>query len=522
VTSSGPQVLTAYGIIEGGVEGGVEVYRGVPFAGDAGGDNRFGPPPPVSPWRGVRDATRNGPASIQLPTSPPQYRVQDEQSEDCLSVNIWTPDSRARGLPVFVFFHGGAWIAGSNAVTTYDCGEWARRGIVGVTMNYRLGALGFLYLDELVDGADGTGVVGALDVLAGMAWVRENIAAFGGDPDNVTIAGSSAGGGMVNALLGMPAARGLFRRAFPMSISDPRDRQDAEGDRVSRAKSTALASALLERLGAAGESLEQLRARPASDFLLTPEFYAEIGERGIDWLTMPVPGHSAYPVHYFEALRAGQAADVQLLAGVALDENGGRYTRADEESERPTGTHESFDVLDHFRHRRPSGSAPPSAEEVIALYRAELRAAGRPDDVRDIVAAAGTDAGMIFSTVRRALLQSEHRSDTYFMLFAYPSPKDGGIHGAFHGVATPLLFHRQADPHWAEVLGTPPPTAMADALFNALVSFVATGDPNHSQAVPSLPHWEPFTPGHRAMMVVDVESRLMNDPLGRRLSLHGL
>lgn len=534
-TTVGIQVATTAGLVAGSVEDGVEVYRGVPFAADAGGENRFRAPQPLQPWDGVRDATTDGPASIQLRTSPPQYRVQDEQSEDCLSVNIWTPDSSEPGLPVFVFFHGGAWIAGSNAVTSYDGGEWARRGIVAVTMNYRLGGLGFLYLDELVEGADGTGILGALDLLAGMQWLRENIAAFGGDPNNITIAGSSAGGGMVNALLGMPAAKGLFRRAFPMSISDPRDRQDAQGDVVSRAKSTALAAALLERIGATGESLEQLQARPATDFVLTHEFYAELGAKGLDWLTMPVPGHAAYPEHYFEVLRRGEAADVQLLAGVALDENGGRHSRADEQAgATAVGRQESdhsviapeiteYDVLAHFRHRRPGSTPVPTEQEIIAVYGEQLRSAGRPDDLRDIDAAAGNDAGMVFSTMRRALLQAEHRDDTYFLLFAYPSPKDGGIHGAFHGVATPLLFHRPADPNWAEILGSPPPLAMADALFDALVSFVASGDPNSERwSDEPLPTWRPFTTADREAMVVDRVSRLVADPLGARLALHGL
>jgi para-nitrobenzyl esterase len=526
------QVTTVAGALQGAIEGDVEVYRGIPFAADAGGANRFRPPQPVTPWEGVRDATHDGPASIQMTTSPPQYRVQDEQSEDCLSVNVWTPDSTRTGLPVFVFFHGGAWIAGSNAVETYNCGEWARRGIVGVTMNYRLGGLGFLYLDELVEGADATGILGALDLVAGLEWIRDNIAAFGGDPGNVTISGSSAGGGMVNALLGMPEARGLFQRAFPMSISDPRERQDAEGDPESRARSTALAAALLDRIGATGESLEQLQARPASDFRLTQDFYADIRARGLDWLTMPVPGHPRYPEHYFEALRRGDAKDVQLLAGVALDENGGRHTRADEEGADVTGVQTDNpvaastgedDLLRHFRHRRVSPTPPPTVDEVIAVYGEELRAAGRPDDLRDIDAAAGSDAGMVYSTMRRALLQAEHRDDTYFLLFAYPSPKDGGIHGAFHGVATPLLFHRPTDPNWAETLGSPPPVDMADAFFDALVAFVATGDPNAAAHTGSaLPHWEPFTAERRTAMVVDVESRLVDNPLGRRLALHGI
>ncbi|MEZ0335217.1 MAG: carboxylesterase family protein, partial [Gemmatimonadales bacterium] len=199
------------------------MFRGIPFAKPPVGPRRFGPPEPPEPWRDVRDATRFGPASHQAnrPLAPILGILVDEESEDCLSLNVWTPAaSDGRRRSVMVWIHGGAWVIGSGSERTYDAARLVGRGdVVVVTINYRLGPFGFLRTRELGGGLDTTGNEAMLDQLAALEWVHDEIAAFGGDPDNVTVFGESAGSVNIACLLTMPRVRGLFHRAVLQSGS---------------------------------------------------------------------------------------------------------------------------------------------------------------------------------------------------------------------------------------------------------------------------------------------------------------
>jgi para-nitrobenzyl esterase len=190
------------------------MFKGIPYAAPPFGANRFQPPGPVERWDGIREAFSYGPTAPKSGYSSPVNALLMEPAipgEDCLNLNIWTPDVGRTGLPVVVWIHGGSFANGSGAVPQYDGSRFARDGVVCVTINYRLGADGFLYL------GDGVSNVGMLDQVAALAWVQENITAFGGDPHNVTISGESAGAFSVSTLLSMPRARGLFRRAIAES-----------------------------------------------------------------------------------------------------------------------------------------------------------------------------------------------------------------------------------------------------------------------------------------------------------------
>ena len=207
-------VRTSQGAVRGRTAEGVAIFKGIPYAAPPSGANRFRPPQPAEPWDGVRDALNYGPTVTKPPYFPPFDVLLPEPAiagEDCLNLNIWTPDPGKAGLPVMVWIHGGAFSNGTGAIATYDGSRFARDGVVCVTINYRLGVDGFLFL------GDGNANLGLLDQVAALSWVQENIAAFGGDPDNVTIFGESAGGMSVGTLLSMPRARGLFRRAIAQS-----------------------------------------------------------------------------------------------------------------------------------------------------------------------------------------------------------------------------------------------------------------------------------------------------------------
>src|SRR6478609_2261090 len=210
-----PAVRTKAGELRGTYENGIAVFRGVPYAAAPIGELRFSPPQPTPPWQGVRDATQDGPI-------PPQGRsrlahimgdFERRQSEDCLTLNIWTPAAYSKKRPVLVWIHGGAFASGAGSLPWYSGERFAANGdVVVVSINYRLGVLGFLCLPGVSDGN-----LGLLDQVAALRFVRDNIAAFGGDPDNVTVVGQSAGASSIAFLMTMPQARGLFRRAIMQS-----------------------------------------------------------------------------------------------------------------------------------------------------------------------------------------------------------------------------------------------------------------------------------------------------------------
>ena len=232
------------GPVRGSADAGIARFLGIPYAAAPFGPNRMRPPQPVEPWDGVRDATDYGPTSPKG-DYPPQYRTllpeRDIPGTECLNLNVWTPaDAVGTGrLPVLVWIHGGSFMNGSGANHEYDGTAFARDGVVCVTINYRLGAEGFLYVDG--DAGAGTANLGLQDQVAALRWVQDNIAAFGGDPARVTVAGESAGAMSVTTLLAMPSARGLFARAITQSGAAAHTLTPETGLLVSRV--------LAERLG---------------------------------------------------------------------------------------------------------------------------------------------------------------------------------------------------------------------------------------------------------------------------------
>jgi para-nitrobenzyl esterase len=208
------EAATASGRMRGIDNESCVVFKGIPFVAPPTGTRRFRPPQPVEPWDGVRDCTQFGPICPQHPWTGPgavntAFEGAQPMDEDCLFLNVWTPAVDDGRRPTMVFIPGGAFRTGSGSAPAYDGTAFARDGVVLVTLNYRLHALGFLALDGLFDCAEGSGNLGILDQIAALRWVRDNIAGFGGDPDNVTVFGESAGAMSIGTLLGTPAARGL-------------------------------------------------------------------------------------------------------------------------------------------------------------------------------------------------------------------------------------------------------------------------------------------------------------------------
>ena len=309
-SSSTPIVATGNGRLEGRKEKGLEVFRGVPFAAPPLGSLRWREPQAVAAWAGVRKADAYAASCMQKPGIPVAAGGTDGPlSEDCLYLNVWTPASGTGGRrPVMVWIHGGALVLGSGNVSLYDGTALAQRGAVVVTINYRMGALGF-FSHPAIDGSDSSSPVnyGLLDQIAALRWVRDNIAAFGGDPGNVTIFGESAGAQSVLALYASPLAQGLFHKGIAQSPYGIPSHTRAKAREVSEQMATAVG------LAGAGATAAQLRAVPATRFL-------QLGEKGPTLAPGFIVGDRALPQPILETFQQGKQARAPLIIGSNSDE----------------------------------------------------------------------------------------------------------------------------------------------------------------------------------------------------------
>jgi para-nitrobenzyl esterase len=305
--AASPVVRVETGLARGLETGGVRAYLGLPFAAPPVGDRRWRPPAPAASWTSVRDAATFAPAcpqkGVSMPGEPPP-----QTSEDCLYLNVWTPRRRsAKPLPVMVWIHGGGYANGATALPLYWGDRLAERDVVVVSINYRLGPLGFLAHPELsLEGGGSSGNYGLMDQIAALEWVRRNVAAFGGDPRNVTIAGQSAGAMSVSLLMASPRAEGLFQRAIGQSGGVFEPLQLAPSYRLAQAQTDGAAYAA--SLGAG--SLAALRALPASRLL----------DGRASSVSHPVVGDAVLPLSPYEAYVAGRQTKVPILVGDNADE----------------------------------------------------------------------------------------------------------------------------------------------------------------------------------------------------------
>jgi para-nitrobenzyl esterase len=491
----GPVANTTSGKNRGVVqENKVNAFRGIPYGAPTGGANRFMPPVKPESWTGIKETVEWGPEAPQGPhTEIPEVAATIPKgltiSEDCLHLNVWTNGLDARKRPVMVWLHGGGFTSGNGSYTMYDGANMARKhDVVNVTVNHRLNSFGFLYLSDLggpkYANASNCGI---LDVVAALEWVRDNIANFGGDPNNVTIFGQSGGAGKVSTLLAMPSAKGLFHRAIIQSGSNVRG--------VSRADATKTAETLMAKLSV--KTVPELQAVPMDQLIA-----ATLDTRGLR--LGPVVDGKTLPGDPFDPTAPALSAQIPLLIGsVEFEVNFFPATKLD-----PID-----DAELHAAVKQATRADDAKVDQLIALYRK-----GRPHasdiDLSQIIASDGFRTPVITEGERK----SAQTAPVYLYYFTWKSPVRDGKLKAFHTLEIPFALENVDEAK--SMTGTGPDRyALQEKMSGAWAAFARTGNPNHK----SLPKWPEFKTDQRATMILDNQCKVVNDPHGEeRVALAAL
>ena len=490
---------TTNGPVRGYRDAGVSLFKGVRYAAPPIGPLRFRPPAPPMRWTAPADALHLGAPAIQTGVPPgettggrgagdPPAPGQPGTSEDCLFLNVWTPGADAAARPVMVWLHGGGFGAGSGGAAMYDGATLARRGdTVIVTVNHRLNVFGYLNLAE-IGGHPSSGVAGMLDIVLALEWVRANIAAFGGDPGNVTIFGESGGGWKVSLLMAMPGARGLFHKAIVQS-GPGLTAQTA-------AKASDLARALLTHLGLAHwQALESL---PVAD--IHAAAVAAAGPNLADGFAPCLDG-IALPRHPFDPAAPDQSADVPLMIG----------TNKDEATLFQFGSSSFGHLTDADLERRATAAVGKKAPALIAALRAHF-----PDYSPSHLASAIQTVTMFWmNSIRLAERKADQaRAPVFMYQLAWETPVARGALKSPHALEIPLVFDNVEAARNFVGRGEEP-QAMADYMAPAWLAFARNGDPG----TPDLPAWPAYDRAARATMIFDLACRVETDPMSevRRL-----
>ncbi|MGV4988498.1 carboxylesterase/lipase family protein [Streptomyces sp. NRAIS4] len=500
-----PVVQLPAGRLRGGIEGDVVVFKGVPYAAPPVGDLRWRDARPHPGWSGTREATAYGPSSPQMYIEGGDPVLGGHGSppfdDDCLTLNVWTPAVDDARRPVLVWIHGGGFVSGSGSLPIYSGETFARDGdLVVVTLNYRLGPLGYLSFDDATAAGAQPANLWLTDQLAALRWVRDNIAHFGGDPDTITVAGQSGGALSTAALAGHPEAQKMFRRAIlqspPLGLHIPtRDEYRERAD------------AYLESAGV--KDVDELRQLPWPRLV---EAAGGLYARTVRWGYWPTP---FLPVrdevtlfrHPAETLLHGAATEIDVLIGwtreeanfnFALDPAYAKSTRAQ--------------VVGRIAERFGDGSAADVYDE----YARTRPGAGPVDVLMDLV----SDELFRVPCVELAEARAALGRPVWAFQFDFPAPVHGGRLAAAHCLALPFVFDNfDSWSHAPLVEGIDPVVGegLAKSMHQAWIAFARTGDPNH----PGMPEWEQYRQGGRTTMRFDSVTGPVNDLAGHARRLHG-
>jgi para-nitrobenzyl esterase len=498
-------VSTHAGRVRGYIRNGIYTFKGLPYAESTAGANRFMPPVKLNPWIGIRSCLSYGPVSPQ----PPQLDWQNDeanflvpqdngvQDEDCLRVNVWTSALGGQtNHPVMVFLHGGRFTTGSSQyLLAYDGENLARRGeVVVVSLNHRLGALGFMDLSQVDERYADSGNVGMLDVVAALQWVRDNIAAFGGDSARVTIFGHSGGAGKVATLLAMPSAQGLFHRAIAQSgpllkVRLPHGAQRMAQETLSelgvdRSRPAALQFMPYAQIVAAGAKVVARSSGP----MFSPDLSGS--EDTVGWA--PVFDGKVIVQQPFDPEAPLISAQVPILIGTTLNEAGTNIGRPDGEAM------SEAELLDRVKKQ-----VGDRAAQVVAIFR-ERTPQATPFDLWSRIASAPVRGAAIEQCKRKAALGA---APVWLYWFTWQTPVLDGRPHAFHGSELPFVFN---NPERCDSItgGGGEAIDLAHRMSDTWAQFARTGNPNPEgrQA------WPAFTPERGSTMIFDARSQAQNAP----------
>lgn len=501
--TSGATVATTAGKVRGTLQDKVHAFKGIPYAASTAGENRFQPPKKREPWTGVRDCFELGLRSPQLLSAfhgavPPEFESMDRDEpmgEDCLVLNVWTAGLGHGGKrPVMVWLHGGGYTSGSGGFICYDGTPLAKKhDVVLITLNHRLSVFGYLYLagiggEKYADSSN----LGNLDIIAALEWVRDNIAAFGGDPGNVTIFGQSGGGGKVSSLMAMPGAKGLFHRAIVQSGAavkgTPRDVANKS------------AELYLSKLNLKPDQIDQLQ-KMSTEQLLAPTGGGLFGAPGI--VLSPVVDGKTLPTDPFDPVAPEISANIPLMIGTV-------------ETEVTFFPNQVLDPIDdatlHARVKQTlRNAADDQVDKVIAAYKAGRPGASNTDIYLILASDATFRAGVLIEADRKAM---QGKAPVYQYYFTWRSPVREGKLRSMHTLEIPFVFDN-VDAAKSVTGSGEDRYALADKVSAAWVAFARTGNPNTKLA----PHWDAFDTTKRAVMVINDEWKLVNDPHGEEQRL---
>ena len=487
---------TAAGQVRGQRVGEVLVFKSIPYAAPPVGELRFAAPAPHQPWTGVRDATQSGPTAPY--NRPPAGDIDDQpvfgagwvKGDDYLTTNIWTPALTGPARPVLVYIHGGAFVLGASDVPLFDGTALAQKGVVLVSLNYRLGIEGFLKIKGVPSN------LGIRDQLAALRWVQANIARFGGDPANVTVCGESAGAMSVATLLASPATKGLFQRAIMMSGSGQAVLSGEQADRIAakyasvlRIKNTAEAYRRFtpEQLLAA-----QLKVTPKMVKLNTDE-YADPGSGTV--LYFPVIDGDIVPAVPLTGVQGGASSAVDVLVGYNSDE--ANYFLV------PTGLLKK--IKSNFVLTLAAKRLHPAPASLITVYKQ----AYPTKSLGELLSAMATAYQFQVPSVRFADAHARQPGRTYMYEFAWPSSVAASTYGAYHGLELPFVFNQRSITTGPRGMLGPSggPAELAEKMQSAWVEFARTGSPG----------WAPYTAAERQTMLFNTRSQLQTNPHAKEL-----
>ncbi|KKN30997.1 hypothetical protein LCGC14_0828460 [marine sediment metagenome] len=497
-------INTSTGKIQGYISDGIQIFKGIPFAEPPIGDLRFKPPVKKQPWEGVLEATEFGPYAYQGFTPLEMFVQEVKEDEDCLCLNIWTPSPDDKKRPVMVWIHGGAFVTGGGANLTYDGSPLTNRGdVVVVTINYRLGALGFLYIPGVTANA------GMLDQIAALNWVQNNIEVFGGDSNNITVFGESAGGCSILTLLAMPAAKGLFHKAIVQSapVLQPNPTLKSTNDLMNKfglkaGDMMALQNLKVEEIIKAQDEVlaEALEARETEIMGFRPSIDIEGG---------------TLPIHPLKALMKGEGKNIELLIG-CNEEEGELFSKFNPIFEKLKRENLESEVANLLK----SMNLESESSTLIQKYET-ARKEILPIKPMDLLNAIWTDYIFRISGINMAEAQILHNSNVYFYIFTWASPQyESSCHAVeiVYAFGTLDLIESETGLKWFYGSG-PEAKIISEKMMDAWIAFARNGNPNND----NIPEWPSYETERRSTMLIGKEFKIVDAPFEKeRVAWDGL